>query len=91
MAVNPDHVHLFIKYLPKYETFYYFLIITYYYLCISQTIYHVLAFPELIKKSLSLDKRRSKSQISWKNGTRLYTMYDRLLDFSNAPLLRKSK
>jgi len=36
------------------ETFYYFLITTYYYLCISQTIYAALAFPEQIKKSPGL-------------------------------------
>ena len=35
------------------ETFYYFMITTYHFLSISQTIYVVLASPEQIKKSLS--------------------------------------
>jgi len=34
----------------KRGTFYYFLINSYYYLCVSQTIYVILAFPEKIKK-----------------------------------------
>lgn len=64
----------------KTDTYYYFLVNTYYYLYISQTIYAELAFPEQIKKYRNSYRKLNKGLCIF-NEINVHDMHGRAVHF----------